>query len=169
MLFNYKTAGYVAYEFSYFDTDRVFEAAVPAVGNHTGDPILQPTVTYQAVNSGEGIDPRGEIIHTIYTYESPAYDETDQLKGMAVVIGGKYNNSPTTTYYRVNLKTSDDASNNISSHILRNHRYDVEIQNVSGPGESIPIEAYVGYTNLVVKVLSWHDAELPDVTLSPQK
>jgi hypothetical protein len=165
MLFNHKSAGYVAYDFSSFNavTSAATMAAVPAAGNHAGTPVLQPTVTYLAANSGTGVDPRGEIIRSIYTYESSAYGEADKFKGTAVVIGGKYNGSSTTTYYRINLKTTDDGSTNISSHILRNHRYDVEIQSVDGVGEDTPFEAYMGSTTLVARILPWNEAGIKDV------
>jgi hypothetical protein len=169
MLFNYKKAGYLAYDFSSFvdNTDglgfRATAAAVPEMGNHTGDPILQPTVVYKA---GYSADPRGEFLRSIYTYESPAYGEADKLRGFAVVIGGRYGGSPVTTYYRINIKTADDYSGDISSHVLRNHRYDVEIQSVGGAGEDTPTDAYMGTSKLVANIVPWNDAGMPDVGLS---
>ena len=156
MLFNHKKAGYVAYEFSSFNSviESATVAAVPAAGDHSGDPIVEPTVVY-------GASLAGEIIRSIYTYESPAYNSANRLKGTALVVGGKYNGSATVTYYRVNLLTTDDLSpTHISSHILRNHRYDVEIQNVDGPGEGTPMEAYMGSSKIIVKVLEWNNALL---------
>ena len=168
MLFNYKTAGYVAYDFSAFDPDipAATVATVPAAGDHSGDPIKAPTVTYLASTAS---DPLGEVIRSIYTFESPRFTEANRLKGTAVVVGGKYNGSLTTTYYRINLLTTDDDDPSyayISSHILRNHSYDVEIQSVGGPGENTPIDAYLGSVKLVAKILEWnnalHNVEIPN-------
>ena len=159
MLFNYKTAGYVAYDFSSYTPipqPAATQAAVPLTGNHSGDPILSPTVFYAASTAS---DPRGEIIQSIYTYESPAFTIADRLKGTAIVVGGLYNGSLDTTYYRINLKTTDDTDpTHASSHILRNHLYDVVIQSVGGPGAETPIDAYKGITNLVVEILLWNSA-----------
>ncbi len=151
LLYNRKTSGYVPYDFSGFDGTNTTAAAVPATdGNPTGTPILAHATEYLAANSGAGVDPRGEILRSIYCYESPAYTEADRLKGTALIVGAKYNGVP--GYYRINLKTTDDASSNASSHILRNHNYKVEIQSVSGPGYTTPAEAYQNAAQLMAVV-----------------
>ncbi len=148
-LFNQKTAGYVAYDFSDFLIDRAYAAAVPAANTTTGTPILAGTVAYAADYT---TDAKGEIVRSIYTYESPAYGESGKLTGTAIVIGAQYNG--TLGYYRVNLKTADDMDNtHLSSHILRNHNYKVEIQSVAGPGTETPEEAYEGKVTVTVNVV----------------
>ncbi|GEM_PF-2860123 len=152
-LFNYKTAGYISYANSLFSGDRVGMAAVPAAGDHTGDPVLEPTVYYQADVTD---DPRGAILRSIYTFESPAItNEDEKTRGTALVVGGYYNNHPTKTYYRIDLKTSDDNSQHLSSDLLRNHSYRVEIQSVNSEGYQDPVDAYQGTTQLTAEVTQW--------------
>lgn len=155
-LFNYKTAGYVSYG-NNFSTDdpsfRVTSPAVPDVGNHSGVPPLSPTVIYPANKS---IDTRGEIKNSIYTFESEAItSETDKTTKTALVIGGTYNATGNKSYYRIDLKTEEDpVATNISSGILRNHLYKVEIQQVSGEGYSTALSAYIGDARLTANVRS---------------
>lgn len=149
-LFNYKTAGYVSYGDRLSGT-AVTSAAVPASGDHTGDPILEPTVMYAADSD--------KILSSIYTFESPAItSESEKITKTALVVGGYYDGSTTKSYYRIDLKTTDDASSNISSGILRNHSYNVEIQTVSGEGYEYPKEAYLGASRLSAVVVPWNDA-----------
>ncbi len=166
MLYNRKTSGYVAWDFSDFRYDAsavggkdcAHVAAVPATdGNPTGTPILAHATEYLAADTGPGVDPRGEIIRSIYCYESPAYTEADRLKGTALIVGAEYDGVP--GYYRINLKTTTDASSNASSHILRNNHYKVEIQSASGPGSGTPEQAYQGEVTLTVyvTVTDWVD------------
>jgi len=156
MLFNYQKGGYVSYERSSFDTSsgtgKATAAAVPAAGVNPGDPILEPTTPYSAAVGGA-------IKQMLYTYESPAYTEANKLKGTALVVGGKYNGSPTTTYYRINIKTITEPVANYTSPILRNHLYDVVIQDVTGPGYSTPMEAYRGDSSgITVQIQAWNQA-----------
>lgn len=175
-LYNRKTAGFVSYEFSNFldmspaAGSRVQQAAVPltnsnytgagneGVAGNSGKPYLKPTVTY--LSTGTDTYGHNEFIRSIYTYESPSYTDDDRLKGTALVVGGKYNGSSATTYYRINLKTNDDFSANASSHILRNHLYDVEIQRVNGSGAKTPDEAYEGVSQITVKILCWSEQNI---------
>jgi hypothetical protein len=157
--FNHQTAGYVSYEKSNFNepTQAVTTAAVPPATFNGGTPILQGVIRYSADYID---DPRGKIERTLYTYEAPAYTEADRLKGFAVVIGGFYNGDDTQlTYYRVNLKANNDFTTNLSSPILRNHLYDVQIKSVSGPGYPTEMEAYLGESKLVAEVVRWNQVD----------
>ena len=157
-LFNYKTAGYVSYGNSDFNTTAkaATTPAVPASGDHTGDPVKEPTVYY---SSDKAVDSRGVIQYSIYTFESPAIiTEAGKTTGTALVIGGYYGNQTTKkTYYRIDLKTTDDASSRISSGILRNHSYAVEIQSVGAEGDDRAIDAYLGGARLTAEVVAWND------------
>ena len=145
-LYNFKKAGYVAYDFSNFVTDKVTTPAVPTAGQHSGNPILEPTVFHQA-------DAAGKILNSIFTYESPAFTDTQRLTGTALVIGGYYGgNTSKKVYYRIDLKAVGDATANLSSPILRNHSYNVEVQKVSGPGADTGIDAYKGKVEIGVHI-----------------
>lgn len=160
-LFNYKKAGYVSYEQSGFNAAALPHPAatipaVPVSGDHSGDPILEPTVFFGADYSN---DARGEILRSIYTYESPAIaTDANKLTGTALVIGGYYGgDNSKLVYYRVDIKTTDDTSTNISSGLLRNHHYKVQIQSVSDGSYLTPIEAYKGAKSIdfTVEVIPW--------------
>lgn len=160
-LFNYKKAGYVSYERSNLDDTAspypvATTPAVPASGDHSGDPIQEPSVYFDADYAN---DARGEILRSIYTYESPAITtDADKLNGTALVIGGYYGgDNSKLVYYRVDIKTTDDTSGRISSGLLRNHHYKVQIQSVSDKGYSTAIEAYKGAKaiDFAVKVIPW--------------
>lgn len=156
-LFNYKTAGYISYFQSGFSTDRVTIPAVPAAGDHTGAPILTPTVHYAADN---GSDARGEIKCSIYTFESDAITAlADKTKKTALVIGGYYGGSSTMSYYRIDLKTATDLSSDVSGGILRNHLYKVEVQSVASEGYLTDEDAYMGDSRLKVEVTPWNLAK----------
>lgn len=156
-LFNYKTAGYVAYHKSGFSGDKVSTAAVPASGDHSGDPIKEPTVYYASDKTNNA---RGEIKYSIYTFESPKITtDADRIKGTALVIGGYYaGETLNKSYYRIDLKTTDDLSTAISSGILRNHSYHVEVQAVKGTGSNSAKDAYLGGVELTAKITKWNDA-----------
>lgn len=157
-LFNYKTAGYVSYG-ERLDGNAVTSLAVPAAGDHSGVPILEPTVRYAAANTGEGVDPRGEILSSIYTFETPAItSEAGKTTGTALVVGGYYDGSDELSYYRIDLKTIDDFSSDISSGLLRNHTYNVVIQEVAGGGSGTAKDAYLGGAKLSAKVMPWNNA-----------
>lgn len=166
-LFNYKKAGYVSYEQSGFNVaasphPAATIPAVPASGDHSGDPILEPTVFFGADYSN---DARGEILRSIYTYESPAITtNAGKLTGTALVIGGYYGgDNSKVVYYRVDIKTIDDTSARISSGLLRNHHYKVQIQSVSNDGYPTAIEAYKGAKaiDFAVKVIPWGEVAVP--------
>lgn len=166
-LFNYKKAGYVSYEQSGFNAAALPHPvatipAVPASGDHSGDPILEPTVFFSADYTN---DARGEILRSIYTYESPAIvTDANKTTGTALVIGGYYGgDNSKLVYYRVDIKTTDDTSDNISSGLLRNHHYKVQIQSVSNKGYPTAIEAYKGAKaiDFAVKVIPWGEVAVP--------
>lgn len=152
-LFNYTTAGYISYFKSDFNLTPVIAVrtpAVPAAGDHSGFPVLR-TNPYAAHN--------GEITRTIYTFESEAITtEAGKTRKTALVIGGSYT-SGTTSYYRIELKTDDDQSDNISSGVLRNHLYNVKVRSVTGQGYDTPEEAYQGKSRLTTQVVAWNLAD----------
>ncbi|MCL2739026.1 MAG: hypothetical protein FWE30_06230, partial [Bacteroidales bacterium] len=164
-LFNYQKAGYVAYDFSNYNDaqQRVAAAAVPPSLYHSGDPVVEPNVKYLAQNTGIGVNPRGELIRTMYTYEAPAYGSADRNKGFAIVVGGFFGGSSTETYYRINLRGAGASPELLSSPILRNHLYAVEVQKVNAAGASNPLDAYLGTSNLVAEVMIWdqRDIDIP--------
>lgn len=79
---------------------------------------------------------------------------------MAVVVGGDYGGSGTTTYYRLDFARSGDLFN-----VLRNHLYQFNISKVAGAGHPTVEEAYNSMAiNMQAEVLDWNEfsAEIYD-------
>lgn len=166
-VFNYKTEGYVSYFNSGFDASllppRVTWPGVPETDDNNGSSILN-SEAYKAEDNA--------IIRSIYIFESDAItDESDMEKKTALVIGGYILEPPSRVssiikpldpiyyYYRIDLKTDDDASENISSGILRNHLYNVVVKEVAGIGYDTPEEAYKGGKRLTATITKWNCAD----------
>lgn len=83
---------------------------------------------------------------------------------MAIVVGGDYNNSGRTTYYRLDLAKGGDILN-----ALRNHLYQFNISKVSGFGYTDVETAYKSLSmNMQVDILDWDESEMGDVIFDGQ-
>lgn len=97
-----------------------------------------------------------------YFPESEAPPESNQTSSATcIIIGGKYNGSSTTTYYRM------DFDPGITGHpfgqILRNHKYVFNIQNVGVEGAGTPEDAANSQSSgVVVEVECW-DENITDI------
>ena len=113
---------------------------------------------YKATGTGTA----AAIIRSIYTFEAPGVTDAKRLEATAIVVGGKFNSSPTTTYYRIDIKTASTPAGNVSQDILRNHLYDIEIQSVAGPGADTPEDAFKGEANMVINttITPWNNVNL---------
>ena len=120
---------------------------------------------YKATGSGAS----AAITRSIYTFEALGVTETDKLLATAVVVGGKYNGSPTTTYYRIDIKTTSTALGYVSQDILRNHLYDIEIQSVVGPGADNPEDAFIGGARmeLTTTITVWNSVNISSGIVGP--
>jgi uncharacterized protein (TIGR02145 family) len=86
--------------------------------------------------------------------------DTDHTNRMAVVVGGDFNNSGITTYYRLDF--APDGKNIIN--VLRNNLYQFNISKVSGAGYPSVEEAYNSMAmNMEVEILDWDENELDDI------
>lgn len=82
------------------------------------------------------------------------YDD-NRLNRTALIIGGKYSGSPITTYYRVDIAVEGKLVD-----ILRNHRYNIHIKDVMGPGQETPREAYENISATIsADVIEWTNAD----------
>jgi hypothetical protein len=95
----------------------------------------------------------------IYLYEA---DNTsgalDAATRPCLVLGGSYDGSPTTTYYRVDLART---VSNVTTYldVLRNHSYSVSVEKVSGPGYSTKEDAFSAKpVNILAGIITWDDA-----------
>ena len=98
------------------------------------------------------------LIRSIYTFEAAGVIEADRLDATTVIIGGKYNGSPTTTYYRIDIHTSSTPAGYISQDILRNHLYNIEIQSVAGTGAVTPEDAFKGDVQITAEITEYNMA-----------
>jgi hypothetical protein len=81
------------------------------------------------------------------------------------VIGGFYNGSATETFYRVDFV----GAGNVYMPLLRNHSYNVEIQEVKAPGYPSAEDAYNAKpVNIVVEITAWNDGDLKESTFNGQ-
>jgi hypothetical protein len=97
----------------------------------------------------------------IYAFESQAPDITDPLKATCLVVGGFFNGSSDTTYYRIDFIKSNE---NSFMDILRNHSYTITITKVEGKGYDTPEEAFEHKsTNMEVTVLDWRSIGISEI------
>lgn len=110
----------------------------------------------------------------IYLLEAAAVAETERDKATCLVIGGEYNNSGETTWYRVDLfEDIKDAEGNITEQkykdFLRNHQYRFNITNVKGPGHPEPEIAFKEKTvNMIAEIKEWDDGAVGDIFFDGQ-
>lgn len=92
----------------------------------------------------------------IYTFEADniAKANTNTLDATALVVGGRYNGSPTTSYYRVDLK---DYPNNTFYDVKRNYSYNVTITKINEAGPADPDEAFEKGALIIASVEAWKE------------
>ncbi len=93
-----------------------------------------------------------KIVNKQYVFESDNASQSDRLLKTAIVVGGKFGTDTAVSYYRVDVPDNVTGGN-----ILRNRIYDVEIQDVLGPGYETAEEAYIGAKKIeyTVSVVPW--------------
>ncbi|MDR1273123.1 MAG: BACON domain-containing protein, partial [Odoribacteraceae bacterium] len=108
----------------------------------------------------------------IYTFEA-GKGGLGVIENTCLVVGGYYkvnpgdpDEDPVLSYYRVDF--IDDASKYLP--LLRNHRYAVEIQSVSGHGYPTADDAYKNKpANIVVNIVPWNEGEMNEVEFTDQR
>lgn len=92
------------------------------------------------------------------TPETAAPGDSFHTSRCAIVVGGQYNSSTSTTYYRIDFKDNRNPKKLID--VLRNHRYLVNIVSVAAPGLPTAQEAYQSIilnANIDVEITQWND------------
>ena len=103
----------------------------------------------------------------IYLSEVNNIDKKTLTEKCCLVLGGYYGVGNTTkeTYYRVDFVNADGTELNI----VRNYRYIVNIQKVSGPGFDNPDDAFKsGPMNIIINVAEWNEDNLTEVEFDGQ-
>lgn len=94
----------------------------------------------------------------IYTFEADNRVESavSRLNSTCVIVGGDYTDGTGTypCFYRIDLKIPGTET---YYNILRNHSYNITIDQISEPGTDTPEEAYQGLTYIKATVEDWTD------------
>lgn len=129
---------------------RVLQPTIPS--ETTAFPVTNPfRFTPNVLTNGNA------ITQSIYVPEADTRKGTAGRPGdnnhrnrMALVIGGSFNNGPT-TYYRVDFISGGNLVN-----VLRNHLYLINIRSVTGHGEQTPQDAYEAVSaNMKAEIHDW--------------
>lgn len=88
----------------------------------------------------------------LYAYENYNDTPADLGKTTVVILGGEYASSGQTTYYRIDIKDSDD-----KLQILRNNRYEITVNSVDGPGSVTEEDAVIGTANIRYTIDVWKE------------
>lgn len=119
------------------------------------DPINETDPLVYSVPSGN------KLQREIYLHEAEAVADGDDLDATCIVVGGNYNNSSRTTYYRIDFTESGSFR-----HILRNHLYNFGITNVLEEGYFTPDSAFrYKKTKLEVDITTWNMMDMKEVTI----
>jgi hypothetical protein len=168
--------GYDASQWKQVDSEKKAIAPnIPAVAVKTEEPLPYNVAT------GTGPVPytvpdeqKRAFTRAIYTFEAPAGDPVDDdgwEDNTCLVIGGKYTNDEgqtATNYYRVEFRSGTEPDYTYLP-LLRNHLYDVVIQNVSAHGYPTPGDAYANKpANITATITEWNDSGLNDITFNDQ-
>lgn len=158
-LYNYYTAGHI-----------VPDAANLASGSRStvDKPTVLGTTTKGPIDyAGADIVTTNSIINNIYTFESVVpknASEVDMGKVTTLVIGGKYNNSSTITYYRVDIANGKNYLD-----ILRNHLYSINITKVKSAGYTSKEDAFNSRAiNIEAEVVVWDEASIGNIEFDGQ-
>ncbi|MEL5892694.1 BACON domain-containing carbohydrate-binding protein [Bacteroides sp. GD17] len=95
---------------------------------------------------------------TIYLFEAKGKDENESSKATCVVVGGTYGTDGKTTYYRLDF-LKKESTDTYYRDILRNHKYVMNIQSVTGSGYDTPDKAFKSKSfNMEAEVQEWDDS-----------
>jgi hypothetical protein len=164
-LYNYSGRGTIAPAASTWSTSGYDPAqwnGVKAIAPHLfGGIIFNGHIDY-SISPAPGIT---SFTNEIYVYEAQA--GTNGFVGnTCLVIGGYYEGATTPTYYRVEFIGTDGTT---FLPLLRNHKYSVNITEVTAHGYPSASDAYKNKpANIVVQIIPWNEGGLDDITFDPQ-
>jgi hypothetical protein len=108
---------------------------------------------------------------SIYTFEADNGTASSHSTNPCLVIGGSYDGGAT-TYYRVDfISKGGTTAAPIYTYLdlLRNHRYTITINSVSGDGYDTPKEAFDARSfNMEVDVMKWEESDMSEVGFEGQ-
>lgn len=115
-----------------------------------------------------------KIAHAIYLFETAQPKDGTELekhvKRPCLIVKGKYQQETTSCYYRVDLAKPDAGGAMTYMDVMRNHSYNVTINNVTDRGHDTPQEALESKpANITATVVAWDDAEMGDIDFDGQR
>ncbi len=144
---------------------------LPALENLDTSTVVAPTINadtemFSAVDSWTkfryNVSNGLFTTQTIYVPEVKLSDgvrnDSNHAERMALVVGGKYNNSEATSYYRV-----DFVENGRLVDILRNHLYRFSITTVRDSGQNTPRGAYEAESSMMAEMIDWQDGLMSEI------
>ncbi len=174
-LANYNTVGQIAPDLSNLavGTDDINpgkeQAIAPSLPTGDGNPTgfksgmnaSSPWAPAQVYNSGDGLT-ASKVERVIYTFEAKNGGKTTHSTNPCLVIGGSYKGDVKTTYYRVDFITKGGTEQTPTYlDLLRNHRYEITINKVTGAGYDTPKEAFDARSfNMEADVMEWEEADM---------
>lgn len=149
-LYNYYTQGKIIptnYEDACWTSGHI-DNTYPSVDSHWEKE--KGPLSYPAINNA--------CVGLIYTFEAEKGTKENHIKNTCLVIGGKYKEQQTETYYRVDFANYNGMQVANYLDVLRNHNYEVDILGVSSSG-FVDKEDALGSTvaNITATVTPWID------------
>ena len=106
-----------------------------------------------------------KIEHQIYLFETAqpttGTAEEQHVKRPCLIVEGVYTDSKKRCYYRIDFAATGTKD---YMNIVRNHSYNVTVQNVLAPGHDTPEEALTAQAaNITATVVKWNDSDIGDI------
>ena len=167
-LYNYNDKGLVAPDATNWNaTNSVATApSVPGTAQKPVNPVNSPLVYNGAAITQDASTPTTRGIacsNEIYTFEAAAGKANALATNTCLVIGGRYTGEPQDSYYRIDLANTTGSTTTFLA-LLRNHRYRVNIADISGPGLNTPDAAFNSApVNITATITGWNDSGMTDI------
>lgn len=165
-LYNSNTQGAIVPEESVVSVlDDYIKVTAPTIPEETTN--IEGPIKYTDFTSPGKVDVA--MKGAIYTFETKAPANADNMKATCLVIGGVFKGDTKESYYRIDFMDMDNKGNRFYLDILRNNKYLVNVVNVLGRGYDTPDIAYRSKAeNLVTDILYWNESDFGNIVFDGQ-
>ena len=116
------------------------------------------------------VDAAKQVLHQIYLFETAqptgGTAQEQHVTRPCLIVKGVYENAAKPCYYRIDFAATGTKD---YMDIVRNHTYNVTVQNVLAPGHDTPEEALTAQAaNITATVVEWNDANIGDIDFDGQ-
>lgn len=162
-VYNYETAGKVYPTISGGKPIFVAPATSAKIKGYASGELIYDQSSYQW-DTAEGIsDVR--CTNVIYLNPVAAGSKATFNTNTCLVVGGIYAGDQEVTYYRVDFSMNDGSYIDL----IRNHKYQININRVSGSGEPTANDAFDHEpVNMEVEVVDWDEGHIMDIAVQSQ-